>query len=523
MITKVNYNYFFPLGLGYISSVLKQKGHEVDCLNLNHYNGTAKELIHKKLDKKKYDFVCTGNASGYNVTENVVRAVKSHRPKVKIIVGGIMITAEPLTIFKLLNPDYAVIGEGEVTIIELLNTLENKKTPKDVKGIIYKDDSGKIIFTQPRDPVENLDSLPYPDFEGFDYEKTLGKQASNISYLHSAFDYTRTYPILGSRGCPFHCTFCYHYAKYRKRSLDSIMEELEIMVKKYKINMIMFYDECIAADKERLKEFCKRISKLRGEISWELKWSPQLTVHNIDDDMLKMLKDAGVDTISYGFESFSPIVLKSMTKPITPEMIESAFHKTLDAGIGIQANFIFGDPAETKETAKTTLDWWKKHAKGQINLTFIEPYPGSKIYQHCIEKGIIKDKEDYIKNQMLKTHRFNMTDSMTDEEIKELRDEIMRLTSNQERGINPIKMKKVKENIYSFDIKCPFCKTRITYGNCYIKDRFSYGFGLRCRNCNYSFFIHSKLRKIFYNHYYQLKFLRDFQLKIKNLIMKQKI
>ena len=519
---KVSYNYMFPLGLGYISSILKQAGHEVDCLNLNHCNGIAKELIHKKLDKIRYDFVCTGNATGYNVVENVVRAVKCHKSGIKIILGGIMITCEPHTIFKLLEPDYAVIGEGEETIIELLDALGGGKDLKKVDGIIYKDNLGKIISTNPREPIEDLDSLPYPDFEGFDFEKTLGKQPPNLSWQYSAFDYTRAYPILGSRGCPFHCTFCYHYARYRKRSIDSIMKELEIMVKKYRINMIMFYDECIALDKERLKEFCRRINKLRKEVSWDLKWSPQLTVHNIDDEMLEMLKDAGVDTISYGFESFSQTVLDSMTKPITPAMIDSAFHKTLDAKIGVQANFIFGDVAETKETAKETLDWWEKNAKGQISLGFIEPFPGSKIYQRCLEKGVIKDKIDYITNQMLRTHRFNMTDNMTDKEIKELRDEIERLKNRKDARISPIKITRTQGGFYSFDILCPFCKTKLKYNNCSIDNRFSYGFKLRCRNCHYLFHVCSRLRRFFYEHYYQLKFLRDFQLKIKGLIMRNR-
>lgn len=522
MTTKINYNYSFPLGLGYISSSLKQAGHDVDCLNLNHYDGIAKELIHNKLNKKDYDFVCTGNVSGYNALENIVKAVKSYKPKIKIILGGIVITCEPETIFKLLNPDYAVIGEGEKTIVELLDVLKNKTDLNKVDGIMYKDYFGKIIFTKPRKPTENLDLLPYPDFEGFNFEKVLGKQASNTSWQYSAFDYTRAYPILGSRGCPFHCTFCYHYAKYKKRSLDAIMKELEIMVKKYRINMIIFYDECIAADKERLKEFCRRINELRKEVSWDLKWSPQLTVHNIDDDMLKMMKNTGADTICYGFESFSPIVLKSMEKPITPEMIESALYKTLKAGISVQANFIFGDIAETRETAKTTLDWWGGKAKGQINLGFIRPFPGSKIYQHCLEKGIIKDKEDYIANQLLKDHNFNMTNNMTDKEIKELRNRLLYLRNKREGNICPIKIKKIKRNMYSFDVKCPFCKTKLRYKNCSIENRFSYGFELRCRNCHYAFYVCSKLRRLFYKHYYQLKFLREFQLKIKDLLIAQK-
>ena len=116
--------------------------------------------------------------------------------------------------------------------------------------------------------------------------------------------------------------------------------------------------------KKRLLEFCDGIKKLKSEISWDLKWSPQLTVHSVDGDLLKIMKEAGCELISYGFESFSPIVLKSMGKPITPQQIDNAIKETLKAKIAIQANFIFGDIAETKETAEETLNYWKNHCKG---------------------------------------------------------------------------------------------------------------------------------------------------------------
>jgi len=522
---KANYNYFFPLGLGYISSVMKKEGYDVDCLNLNHHEGTIEKIMNKFLDKKSYDFACTGNnALGYNITEIIANCVHEHDTKPSFILGGPIITSEPELVFNELKPDFGIIGEGERTIIELLEHLEkNKRDFKKVKGIVYKDENGKAVFTGKREPIENIDSLPWPDFEGFEFEKQLDNLHSNYHYSTHIFDYPRVYPILGSRGCPFNCTFCYHYDRYRQRSIDNVMEELTTMVKKYKINVILPYDECLSANRERLYELCRRIKKLREEISWDLKWCPQLTVHNIDKESIKVLKDSGVDTISYGFESYSPIVLKSMRKPITPELINRTFHETINAGIGIQANLIFGDVAETKETAKETLDWWKKNCKGQIGMGFIQPYPGSEIYNYCLKKGIIKDKLNFIKNEISQGHWFNMTEKMSDEEIKQLKKEILDLTSEYCEFVRPISITKTKPNIYEFRVKCPFCSEINDYKNCFIKNIWSYGFYMVCRHCHMRFFIVSFIQKLAYKHYSKVRALRDAQIRIVEYFRKKRL
>lgn len=523
LTTKANYNYNFPLGLGYISAVLKKEGYDVDCFNMNHYSGTIEELINGLLDKKKYDFVCTGNnALGYAITKSIIDISRKHRSHPRIVLGGPIITSEPELIFEDLMPDFGVIGEGEKTIIELVDAVKDNKNLEKIKGIVFKK-NGKSVFTEPREPISDINSLPWPDFEGFEFEKQFQNLYPNYTYIYNVFDYPRVYPILGSRGCPFQCTFCYHYSRYRKRTIDNIMEELKSAVKKHRINLILLYDECFSVNKERVYEFCKRIKELQKEISWELKWTVQLTVHNIDEEMLRIMKDAGCDSISYGFESFSSAVLKSMRKPITPQQIENAFNKTLKAGIGVQANFIFGDAAETKETAKETLDWWKKNCHGQVGLGFIQPYPGSEIYKHCVRKGIIKDKLDFIKNDLSRGNWFNMTDKMTDEEIKDLKKEILESTGGYCKFVMPISKKRMRENVYEFFVKCPFCGELNHYKNCFITTPWTYGFFMHCRKCKMRFFIVSWVQKVAYKHYSKIRALRDLQKKIINNIKKRRL
>lgn len=492
----INYNYNLPLGLGYISAVLKSAGYQVDCLNLNHCEGYIENIIDKSLCKQKYDYVCTGNVSlGYSITEKIINAVHAHESCPKIVLGGIIITSEPELMFKSLNPDFAVIGEGEETILELLEYLEQGENLEEVKGIGYRDKDGNIIFTTMREPIKDLDALPMPDFEGFGYEDLLDHQHSNDYYFSNLFDIPRTYWLIASRGCPFQCTFCYHYNRYVGRTIDGIMEELNMMVRRYRINNISIYDDCFSINKDRLYEFCRRIKELREEVSWDLKWTCQMTVKTLDKESLKIMKEAGCHSISYGFESYSPIVLKSMRKPITPQLIDRAFHETLDAGIAIQGNFIFGDIAETPETAKETLDYWKMNCKGQIHLDFIQPYPGSVIYNHCLKKGIINDKLDFIKNKMGSLY-FNMTDKMTDEEFTQLKYDISKALREYREYVRPLSIKKEGKNIFSIEVKCPYCNKVNIYNNFFISNRLIFGFNLICRSCSMRFNVVSSIQKI---------------------------
>jgi len=526
LTNKKNYQYVFPLGLGYISSILKKEKYNVDILNLNHLKGKIEEILSKNLTKKQYNVVLTGHTSiGYTIIEKIIKTSRIHPTKPKVILGGSLITSEPDLIFNSLKPDFAVLGEGEITILELLKKIN--KPPENLKkinGIMFRH-KGKLIITKPRTPIENLDSLPFPDFESLGFKEKLNNEANNFN-IYNLFDYPRTYPILSSRGCAYNCTFCYHTLgrKYRVRSIDNVMNELEIAVKKYKINIIEIIDDLFSVNKERLYEFCKRLKKLIEELPWECKWECQLAVNTIDREMLETLKKSGCHAISYGFESYSREVLNSMKKPITPEQIDKAIKLTLEVGLSIQGNFIFGDIAETKKTAYETLNYWKKNCKGQVKLGFIQPYPGSAIYEHCIEKKIIPNKLDFIKNKIHHTNWLNMTNSMSNKEILKLKEDILEARRKYIPYIISKKNKKTKKpNFYDVQVRCPYCKTSLKYKNCFIENPLHYNMHVSCRNCKMRFFTVSRLYKIGIDYYEKLEFLRKNYLSLKDNLLKKNI
>ena len=394
------YNYSFPLGLAYIHSSIKKGGYDLDCINLNHLDGTISDLLNKKLSNTKYDFICTGHmCMGYHIIKEIITTTHSHETSPKVILGGAIMTSEPEFMFNLLKPDYGVLGEGEITIVELLKCIEENGNLKDVNGIIYLD-KDELIITEKRKLISNLDTLPFPDLETFEFKEKVENSHTNDSFYSNVFDFPRPYPILCSRGCPFQCTFCYHSLGrgYRIRSVKNIIKELREAMEKYQVNLFNFHDDLFAVDKKRLFDLCNEIKKLINQFPWECKWMCQMTTQNVDEEMLKMLKDAGCILVSYGFESYSPEVLKSMRKPITPQQINTAINLTRKIGLTLWGNFIFGDIAESKKTADQTLNYWKENCCGQVGLDFIQPYPGSEIYKYCIRKGIIRDKVDFIKN-----------------------------------------------------------------------------------------------------------------------------
>jgi len=479
---EIDYDYSFPIGIPYISAVMKKAGYNVDCLNLNHCSGTTEEVLEEKL-KNNYDVVATGNIFvGFLVLKEIVDATRKFSPGSKIIIGGSVITSDP-TAIDILKPDFAIIGEGEKAILKLL-----KNIPQNQEGGIDSSKERECANHSSEEFVD-IDSLPYPDLDSFGFNEYLDHMYTNQWYYNNLFDKPRTYIILGSRGCPFQCTFCHHAIgrKYRKRSIDNIMEELDWAIKKYKINIVAVHDDCLALNKERLSEFCEKIKK------FNIKWACQLIVKNMDKEILKKMKDSGCFVISYGFESMSLRVLKSMKKNITPKQIEFVFKATLEAGIAVQGNFIFGDKAETRETAKQTLDWWKENAKGQINLCFIQPYPGAGIYKHCLKKGIIEknfgEKMIYISKICGGEVVLNMTEEMSDQEINELRAEILRIKVNLKFVGIPHYFKIMKDK-YEIKVNCPFCKEEITYKNFRIIPN-RYSELMICRECNYRFRVSS--------------------------------
>lgn len=394
----------FPIGIAYIIAVWKRAGHQVDAINL----ALTSEW---SIAQGRYDLVATGGlACHYAALRDILSRVRASG--VPSILGGGIVTSEPQLIAMALQPNYCVLGEGEEGAVELVAALEAGTDISKIPGIGFFRD-GTFVMTEARKAIQSLNSLPIPDLDALCFDTITEHEKPSDSYDWDLFDFPRLYPLVGSRSCPYNCSFCYHPLgkKYRQRSVDNIISELAIVIPKYKINIIGIVDELFAAQFDRVREFCQRLKALLATIPWEVRWSCQLRVDRLTDELMATLKDSGCYLVNYGFESYSPVVLESMKKRIRPEQIRRAVDMTFAQKISLQANFIFGDKAETLETADETLRFWREYASAGIFLGFIHPYPNSELYQYCVKNGIIKDRIDFLENHL--SDRINMT-SMSD-------------------------------------------------------------------------------------------------------------
>lgn len=489
IVQRAGQYYEFPLGLAYISSALKNKGFDVSCLNLNHYDSAVKKLVTDTIKSKSIDVVLTGGLSvHYSQIEQVINDVRSNKPEVVTVLGGGILSSNPEPIFRALKPDYGILFEGEETVVSLAQHLEHGEDVADVAGLVYWN-RNQPFFTKQQKFIANLDSIAWPDYEGFEADKYLNWQMANDSHFLYSFDQPRMLPMISSRSCPFSCTFCYHPLgnKYRVRSLDDFFSELKHLQNRFKINIVAVYDELFAMDTKRLVDFCNRIRGTR------LKWIAQIRVDaRIDDGIMQLLKDSGCFVLGFGLESASNRILASMNKHTNVAQMESILAVTKQHKIGIQGNFIFGDVEETQETANETLAWWKQHQDYQIALTPIYPYSGTKLYQIAFERGLIKDA---IAFQKTKYPIVNVS-KLADTEYQALLKSLVTLNLENRRRFKAriLSMKKVggsrKGTIYDISVECPSCGavnhfTRFNYDPARELD--SDGCQTACRTCNQRF------------------------------------
>lgn len=385
--------YQMPLGLAYINAALREANLDVECLNMNHIEADDRySVLAEKVVNGEIDYVlCGGISPFWRTLKKVFDTVKEAKPSVITIGGGGCFTSEPLAASELIGVDYAVIGEGEITDVELLQTLMAHEDVSRVKGIVYKTEDG-YMRTPPREQIEDVDSIAFPCYEGFDMELYLDSLRVSDEYYCAYSDKPRIMPMILGRSCPFQCKFCFHPTgnKYRVRSLDNFFLELDMWKQKYAPTCILILDELFSSSVERVYEFCERIKP------YNIKWIVQMRVDIITSELLHTMHDAGCISISYGLESFSPVVLKNMRKYIVPEDIEKALKLTYEAGIDIQGNFIFGDELEDEHTIYESFSFWFKHPEYAINLGMIETYPGCGYYQDLMKGKESEDRKAFL-------------------------------------------------------------------------------------------------------------------------------
>ncbi len=450
IVTNSNEGYQLPLGILYISAILKKRGFKVSTLNLNHIEGSVKTVLRREMLKNSIDIVaCGGLSIQYNDLYEIFKCAKAYDENIITIAGGVIVTAEPtIAMDALEHVDYGVIGEGEITICELASALEEaKRDVRQISGIIFKM-QGDYTITEKRTEIDDIDQITWPDYAGFELDKYLELAPPVLTNLGEK----RLVSILGSRSCPYQCTFCLNSlggTKYRQRSVENIIEEVAYLKDNFNVKFVYLEDDLFCQDKDRLRSFCVKMKKLN------LPWRASFRVNCIDEETVKMLKRGGCQLITVGLESADNRILKSMKKKITLQQIESALSTLYKEKLPFIANFIFGDIAETVETALSTINWWLNHPQYNINLAMIVPYPGSYIYKYARQNNIIKDPIKYLKESCPTVN----ISKLTSQEMSWLAQNLLELPFQRANDIDNIQIhhKNKLINRVTFSGNCSVC------------------------------------------------------------------
>jgi len=375
----VNTNSHYPLGLAYIHAYLEKFHHTVKSLFLNDYSfedcfSRVKTTIKRfKPDIVGFNMLTNNRVSSFRLIEYV----HEKYPHIKILIGGIHSTLMYRQIIEKYPYLIAVLGEGEITIVKLLEKFSRHDSYQQVRGIAYRSKQ-KVITTKKRSLIKNLDVLPFPKHEAFfSIDRTIAS-------------------MLTSRGCPFHCSFCVLESVsrriYRKRSVKSVISEIKYLIKKFpQIETIWLHDDQFFIDNQRVIDFCNEIVKQKIKIKFICsgRFKP------VSKEMVEALEKAGFIEIMFGLESGSPKVLELCHKMITQDDVVRTITLFKNSKIFVVTFLIVGLYGETIDTIREGYQFVQKIQKikylyyGDISILII--YPGTEIYDIAKAAGTIDD------------------------------------------------------------------------------------------------------------------------------------
>ncbi len=370
-----------PLGLGYLAASLREAGFRVKILDDLVENLSLNEVLRRV--RKSLIVGITSTTPTFKAALRYAKLIKQAFPNIFIILGGVHATFRPMEALKTGYVDAVCIGEGEETIVEIAECIEEGKDLESVRGVYYRK-GDRITENEPREFIKDLDSLPYPAYDLMPLHKyrVFGRELEHL-------------PVLTSRGCPFGCRFCssslFMGHRFRARSAENVAEEVEWISDEFGIRRIAFADDTFTLNRKRVEEICERLKKL------DVEWSCSSRVDTINEELLKKMKKAGCTTIYFGVEAASKKVLDYYRKRIDLQKVERAIKLAKKVGIVTVCSFILGAPNETKEEMEETLRLALKLDPDYAQFSILTPYPGTEIYDELRDKGLIltDDYEHY--------------------------------------------------------------------------------------------------------------------------------
>ncbi len=398
-------NYDCPIGISigvsYLSSILRNIGHNTEILHICDAIGTPFDIpvLLKKIALSNPDIICVSTGeSHYKDMELLCSTAKDLFPKKIFIVGGIHITLNAETIFNEKSPfDYAMRGEGEEALPELINSIASGEFREDIKNVWVK--KGNKIIKNPMRPLLQNFSLPHMDLDSWDFEKITKMRRGWVN-------------ISMNRGCPFRCTFCHNLSEVRilqkdygtktssnkdinylrVRNIDNMIEELMWIKQTYPyVTAFSFIDDTFTFNRVHMLSFFYEYKQKVG-----LPFVCLTTVNNVDDDLLKAMKDANCDLVRFGIESTTEHICKEIIKRnFSKEKMVKVFKKCEQLQLRTFSYNMIAHPGETKEEMESTMQWNAQLKPSGIRVSLGYPYKGTDYYEIADRMGLIDDSLDF--------------------------------------------------------------------------------------------------------------------------------
>ncbi len=385
-------NTLLPLGIGYLIANLPK------TYTIKVWDGILNHLANSKISpviKRFQPQVVAFSFWGFNLEEVsiAVSQIKKEFPNLTVIIGGPSVSGYKEKIFDLIETDYAFAGEAEITLSQFLKLLAQRKITeakkKQIKGLIFKDDKGKIIANSLS--WETLDKLHYCDYSAIKLNK----------YLKSGYHYSPSFhpkgsriaPVITTRGCPFPCEYCsarlINGMVVRPRLVDSVISEIKYLHHQYGITGFNVVDDNFTYKMDYAKKICREIIKLKlKNISFN---SPNgIKVEYLDRQLLDLMKKAGWHYIFISPESGSRKTLKSMHKIISLAEVRQKIKLIKAAGLKVFGYFMIGYPGETLKDIKKTIDFATRNDFDLANFAYFMPLPGTPIYEKLLARKEIR-------------------------------------------------------------------------------------------------------------------------------------
>jgi len=384
MKTKSRHNIFPPLFDAYAASILEKSGFNVNILDSQAEDMTYMHVLQEVKTKNPDIIISRISLPSFESDVNNISKIKHDFPKIICVGWGSICKVNPEKVLSKSKLDTVITDELESTILDLIQSLEKGKGINQVHGISFKIPE-KITHNPSRPCEKNLDLLPIPAYHLLKMEKYVARE-SYFSADGSRHKFVPFFTLLSSRGCNFNCVYCPYpviFGRWRGMSPERTVDEMELLVKKYHIEAFWFHDQVFTMTAERVENICNEIIN-RG---LDIKWACQTHARKLTSNLIKRMRKAGCSRIEIGVETGDPKLLATIGKPgSTITDIKEAIKSIHEEEILVEANFIIGLPGESWEAIRNTANLIKQANPDNMAISFLTPYPGTKLFQIAEEK-----------------------------------------------------------------------------------------------------------------------------------------